>query len=136
MPSGDCDCAGKPIRKSATALPVISPLNVKLAARNVGARAVHTQAAEIDACFECVDAARPGDAVDDLPGLADIEVGEQIAVAHREIAGHSHRHVTRFQRRQRPRLGGSACPDALKSNRLRIEVGVGPRVACEESSCG
>ena len=89
-------------------------------------------AAEVDAALERVDAAVPGDAVHELPGLADVEVREQIAVSHRQISRGSHGQVSRFQRRQGARLTcARAGADALQPDRLRIEIRVGAGVLAQ-----
>ena len=108
-------------------------IELKLPARDVRARAVHAQPSEVDARFERVYAAGPRDAVYHLPGLADVEIREQVAVAHGQISGDRHGHVSRLERRQaawRQTCAGTGA-DARQPDRLRIEIRVGAGVLAE-----
>ena len=80
---------------------MISPLNVNWPRGTLApARSMRKRRKSIPA-LKVWTPLRPGHAVDELPGFADIEVRQQVAVAHREIAGDGHRHVAGLERVQR-----------------------------------
>jgi hypothetical protein len=103
-------------------------IELELTARIVGAGAIHAEPPEIEAHLERVNPAGDGNVVDQLPCSAEVEVGDEAAITHGQIAGNQHRHQTRFEGGQFARLAGVGvdAANARDADRFGIEVGVCP----------